>query len=151
MKARVNGHDVDLGALPRFDVRSGEGVLHVKTAQGSRTALAVRHRGRILVSFLGNVYEIEPAGRARAGAGHSTGELRAAMPGLVVDVLVSEGERVEEGQRLLVLEAMKTQQPLLAPFDGLVETLAARPGEQVAEGALLALVSRVENAEIQSE
>ena len=49
-----------------------------------------------------------------------------------------------KGQRLLVLEAMKMEQALLAPFDGMVAELKAEAGEQVPEGTLLARIDRGE-------
>jgi 3-methylcrotonyl-CoA carboxylase alpha subunit len=68
--------------------------------------------------------------------------MRAPMPGQIVDVLVSEGAKVAKGDKVLVLEAMKTQQAFLAPFDGVVEKLPVKKGEQVADGQLLALVTQ---------
>ena len=62
------------------------------------------------------------------------------MPGKVTAVEVSQGEKVSKGQRLLTLEAMKMEHALTAPFDGTVTELAATPGAQVADGALLARV-----------
>jgi len=64
-------------------------------------------------------------------------ELRAAMPGIVVDVRVGEGDAVEEGQTLVVLEAMKMQNPLLAEGGGKVVKVACKKGDAVAAGALL--------------
>jgi 3-methylcrotonyl-CoA carboxylase alpha subunit len=56
----------------------------------------------------------------------------------VVSVHVAEGDAVAKGQRLMVLEAMKMEHALAAPFDGTVERLAATTGDQVTEGAVLA-------------
>ena len=65
------------------------------------------------------------------------GSLTAPMPGTVLAVDVVEGDAVEEGQRLGVLEAMKMELALKAPFAGTVTTVGAEAGEQVALGALL--------------
>ena len=62
------------------------------------------------------------------------------MPGAVVEVLAQEGEVVTKGQRIVVVEAMKTQQILAAPFDGHVASLSAVAGAQVTEGQMLAKV-----------
>jgi biotin carboxyl carrier protein len=59
------------------------------------------------------------------------------MPGTVLAVDVAENDRVEEGQRLGVLEAMKMEITLRAPFAGTVTTVGAATGEQVKLGALL--------------
>ena len=55
----------------------------------------------------------------------------AAVPGRVVTVAVSKGDEVAAGQRLLVLEAMKMEQALVAPFAGRVAELTVAAGAQV--------------------
>jgi len=70
-----------------------------------------------------------------AGAGAS---LTAPMPGTVVKVLVEEGQEVEEGRLLLVLEAMKMEQPVFAPHAGIVQSLPFSEGSLVPGGAVLA-------------
>jgi biotin carboxyl carrier protein len=62
------------------------------------------------------------------------------MPGLVRRVLVEPGAAVAAGQPLLVLEAMKMEQTVTAPADGVVAELRAKAGEQVAAGQVLAVV-----------
>jgi geranyl-CoA carboxylase alpha subunit len=73
-----------------------------------------------------------------AAAGTSETELRAPMNGKVVAVLVAEGEAVEKGQRLVVVEAMKMQHEMTAGCTGTVARLAVKPGDQVANRQLLA-------------
>ena len=58
------------------------------------------------------------------------------MPGLVKIVRAAAGERVEKGQPLLILEAMKMEHTIAAPHDGVIEEIAAE-GAQVTDGALL--------------
>lgn len=77
---------------------------------------------------------------AHAVSGHKVGgkrELHAAMPGIVVAIKVAVGDTVEEGQTLVVLEAMKMQNPLTAESAGKVTRIACKTGEPVAAGALL--------------
>lgn len=62
------------------------------------------------------------------------------MPGQIVDVLVKEGDAVHKGQKILVLEAMKTQQPFTAPFDGTVDKINVQKGKQVGDGEVLAIL-----------
>jgi biotin carboxyl carrier protein len=60
------------------------------------------------------------------------------MPGQVQKLLVAEGDTVEAGQPLLVVEAMKMQLEIKAPEAGRVRRLRVREGEQVMEGVPLA-------------
>ncbi|MCW2761692.1 MAG: ATP-grasp protein [Marmoricola sp.] len=75
-----------------------------------------------------------------SGSGTTDGTLSAPMPGTVLDVDVTEGDAVEEGQRLGVLEAMKMELALKAPFAGTVTTVGAAVSEQVALGQVLFVV-----------
>ncbi|WP_305098575.1 acetyl/propionyl/methylcrotonyl-CoA carboxylase subunit alpha [Croceibacterium aestuarii] len=77
------------------------------------------------------------------GSGHHSahdGDILAPMPGKVIAVDVAEGDAVEVGQRLLVLEAMKMEHALTAPFAGTVAELSVSEGSQVQVEALLARV-----------
>ena len=59
------------------------------------------------------------------------------MPGLVVEVLVSESQEVKIGDELLILEAMKMQNKLRASRDGTIKNTHIQVGEQVDTGAAL--------------
>lgn len=115
--------------------------LMVRTEHGSFSALAVRDGDAILVSYQGYQYRLETKRTRNKKSGDgASGEFYAPMPGQVVDVLVSQGDAVLKGQKVLVLEAMKTQQPFIAPFDGSVSFLSATKGQQVKDGEHLATV-----------
>ena len=73
------------------------------------------------------------------------GDIVAPMPGKVIAVDVAEGQQVEAGQRLMVLEAMKMEHALPAPFAGTVAELSASVGSQVQVEALLARVEKSES------
>jgi 3-methylcrotonyl-CoA carboxylase alpha subunit len=79
-----------------------------------------------------------------ASASAADGAILAPMPGKVIAVDVAEGQAVEAGQRLMVLEAMKMEHALTAPFAGTVAELAAREGQQVQVETLLARVVKSE-------
>jgi 3-methylcrotonyl-CoA carboxylase alpha subunit len=65
------------------------------------------------------------------------GRLTAPMPGSIVDVLVSAGQKVEKGQPLMILEAMKMEHTIAAPADGVVSQVLFGRGDQVTEGSQL--------------
>jgi propionyl-CoA carboxylase alpha chain len=73
------------------------------------------------------------------------GSLLAPMPGAVLRIAASEGETVTKGQPLLWLEAMKMEHLVAAPADGLLARLHVAPGQQVAVGAVLAIVEPKEH------
>lgn len=61
----------------------------------------------------------------------STGELLAPMPGKILKVNARAREKVSSGQSLIVMEAMKMEYTISAPFDGEVKELLCREGQQV--------------------
>ncbi|HEY6456760.1 MAG TPA: biotin carboxylase N-terminal domain-containing protein [Steroidobacteraceae bacterium] len=73
---------------------------------------------------------------------HGDGSVHAPMPGRVVSVAARQGQSVQKGQSLLILEAMKMELALQAPFDGFITTLAVAAGDQVTEGAVLVRVAK---------
>jgi biotin carboxyl carrier protein len=71
------------------------------------------------------------------GAGTASGSLTAPMPGRVVKILVSVGERVELGAPAIIVEAMKMENELHAPSAGIVRSVAVAEGDTVDAGQLL--------------
>ena len=62
------------------------------------------------------------------------------MPGKVIAVLVSEGDTVEKGQGLVIVEAMKMENEVRSPVPGQVKEIRVKPGDAVGAGAVLAIV-----------
>jgi len=79
--------------------------------------------------------------RAHAVEVEGRQHIAAPMPGKVVRLLVKAGEKVEVGQALLVVEAMKMQNEIRAPKTGTVERLLVAEGQAVSAGDLLAVVA----------
>ncbi|MBZ5635406.1 MAG: acetyl-CoA carboxylase biotin carboxyl carrier protein subunit [Acidobacteriia bacterium] len=75
-----------------------------------------------------------------ATVNHGRQEIAASMPGKVIRVLVSPGELVEEGQGLVVVEAMKMQNEMKSPKAGRVAEIRARPDATVGAGEILVVV-----------
>lgn len=141
MNYEVNGHLTELMPTDLKVERVGDRWL-VRTPQGTKSALVIRHGDMVHVSFDGRTYRVQPPHRHRDGeSGVSSGTQRAPLPGQVVEVNVSEGDTVELGQRLVVVEAMKMQQAIVAPFAGVVARLPVSAGDKVSEGDLLVEVT----------
>lgn len=77
---------------------------------------------------------------AAAAGGAGSGQVKASMDGAIVEVLVNEGDSVEAGQTLVVLEAMKMEHPLKAGISGTVTAISCTAGQQVKSKQLLAVV-----------
>ncbi len=81
---------------------------------------------------------------ARSGAvSNSSAAIHAPMPGKVVRILVAVGDVVAEGQGIVVVEAMKMQNEMKSPRAGRIAALKAIPSQNVAAGAVLALIEPV--------
>lgn len=109
-----------------------DGRSHEAYVQENDNVWQVLLRGRLYPVTVED--EREKRLRAAAGGGVAeTGEfhLKAPMPGLVVSILVAEGQEVKKGQVLLILESMKMQNELKSPRDGIVNRIKVRAGESV--------------------
>ena len=97
----------------------------------------------MLVAEGGSVWQLTPwraEGSAAGAAGD--GAILSPMPGKVIAVEVTAGDKVTKGQKLLTLEAMKMEHSLTAPFDGVVAELNATAGAQVQVEALLVRIEK---------
>jgi len=122
----------------------GENALALHTECGCVRVAFVRTAQGVDLHYRGRVYRFQHADRLASVAPQplgAEGVLTAPMPGLVSKLFVQQGELVEAGQRLLVLEAMKTEQALRAPFAGIVARLNVREGDLVQEGTVLVEVA----------
>jgi biotin carboxyl carrier protein len=157
--AEVDGLEFPVEIIDERHVRFGDEVLEVDLAAVSGEplySLVVNNEsfeGYVYpdeehwqVHLLGQFYQVrvedEREKRLRLadkGIEHPGAEfvLKAPMPGLVVAVPVSEGQQVEKGQTLLVLESMKMQNELRAPHAGTVARLRVKAGESVQQKQIL--------------
>lgn len=71
------------------------------------------------------------------GSMHQVNDIKAPMPGLILEVNVKEGDEVKEGDYLLVLEAMKMENTLTAPRDGVVKSVSVGKTDTVEKNQLL--------------
>ena len=75
--------------------------------------------------------------RGRAAAGDGPGDILAPMPGVALEVLVAEGDRVESNQTVVIMESMKMELAITASRSGVVRRVAVAPGQQVERGMRL--------------
>jgi 3-methylcrotonyl-CoA carboxylase alpha subunit len=104
---------------------------------GDRDSLLIAWRGMSFQMARVGALNVDSLG-ARVGRQHGHASLEAPMPGTVIKVLVEEGQVVAAQQPLLVLEAMKMEHVVVAPYDGVVRKLPFQPGALVAKAAVLA-------------
>ena len=110
------------GVRRRYQVRRSGGLTYVDSALGSTT---LRETDRL------------PAPETEV----APGSLTATAPGMVLDVLVAEGDQVGEGQPLMVIESMKMETRVSAPYRGTVAELRVRKGALLEAGAVLAVIA----------
>lgn len=123
----------------------------VDSDEDERTTVVVEVNGKRLEVSLpdlggGTKPAAKPASKTRKsrsarGAAKGGGdELTSPMQGTIVKVAASDGDTVAEGDLILVLEAMKMEQPITAHKAGKVSGLSAKPGDTVTSGAVLATI-----------
>jgi biotin carboxyl carrier protein len=141
-RLRINGEQIQanlmaLNELGLYLLRRGNQrrEMHV-SVKGTNTFTALAE-GRQLIA---QVERETSRTRRKAGAVVQT-DVCAPMPGVVVKTLVAEGDRVEKGQAVVVMESMKMQMELRAPAAGLVEKINVQAHAQVDKGTLLVKVT----------
>ncbi len=110
----------------------------VRLSPGLDDTLDVSLGPRRFSISLGDLRDHAPRKRAASEAGPQ--ELRAQMPGKVVKILVAAGERVVLGQGVIIVEAMKMQNEMKSPKDGVVSHIGTSEGATVAAGATLLVI-----------
>lgn len=114
--------------------------VHAYYAQQYSAQTDLHHHHIALVDWKAQVYELTTARTItpQAKTTISSGELSAQMPGQVTQILAQLQDKVEHGQTIMILEAMKMEIRVTSPLDGIVTRLAVAEGETVERGQLLA-------------
>jgi acetyl-CoA/propionyl-CoA carboxylase biotin carboxyl carrier protein len=128
LEPQAGGDVPDAGPRERITVEVGGRRLEVVVPAGLATTAATAARGAAP----------RRGGAQKKGAAAISGDAVASpMQGTIVKVAVAEGDTVAKGDTLVVLEAMKMEQPLTAHRDGVVTGLTAKVGEVVTSGAVV--------------
>ena len=143
---------VTLGGRPhRIDGVIGES-MRVRIDARPVEAWVVRRGVELEVELRGRIFRFRvrdprapKLARRKSQEDATRGELHAPMPGLVVQVLTHEGEDVEAGHPVVVIEAMKMQNALVAPVKGRVKSIPVAPGTAVESGQLLLAITPAES------
>ena len=83
------------------------------------------------------VFQREETRRRGKASAEGSGDVLAPMPGVVLEVLAGEGERVERSQTVAILESMKTELVITASLSGVVRRVEVHPGQRVGRGMRL--------------
>lgn len=145
-----------------YEAKIGDQVRSVQVVASARGLLVLRIEGKTVeiahgerdgVSYVATVGrsfrlqdEAAAAGTAdgAAGGGRFDGKVETPMPGKVVKVLVKEGEKVEAGQTLLIVEAMKMENRIDSQAAGTVRSVHVREGDNVSFGQVLVEIEPAE-------
>jgi biotin carboxyl carrier protein len=135
---QVRAHLADVEGTPAKLVTIGDSIHRVIARRIGKGQYVLRTGGyRFAVEALDErtrtVRDLTAAAAGQVGPA----PLRAPMPGLIVRVLVSEGDQVQPAQGLIVMEAMKMENELRASGAGRIRTIQVQAGQAVEKGALL--------------
>lgn len=149
LKAADNGMTVN-GQLLDWDlVELGNGQYHIRYQNQSYPVEIImidRETKTVDLKVRGQRYAVklrddvdvlmEKLGMSAAGAG-KVNSIKAPMPGLIIDLRVSDGEEVKAGDPLLILEAMKMENVIKSPGAGKVKKVKIKKGDSVEKGQVL--------------
>ncbi|HEV8189932.1 MAG TPA: biotin/lipoyl-containing protein [Ktedonobacterales bacterium] len=169
----LNGRDLRVDWQPVGDAAGdgqGDRAAHYRARLGGRSyeAYVRRVRDDSTGDEGSAIFEVTIAGRpylvtvqdertqalaSLAGGGHGSGDatIRAPMPGLVSNLMAGEGDKVERGQALVVLEAMKMENDLTTPRAGMVKRIRVTKGQTVNQGDVLVVVGNPPGEESSAE
>lgn len=151
MQALVNGqYEFDLTEVKDYDiVKTQNGSYHMMykdqsynltplSLDRSNKVLEVLVNGHQMTIKLSDAYDqlIKELGFS-LNKGNVFKDIKAPMPGLVLDIMVKAGDAVSEGDQLLILEAMKMENVIKAPGEGVVKAILVNPKDAIEKNAVL--------------
>ncbi|MGH0036018.1 MAG: carboxyl transferase domain-containing protein [Myxococcota bacterium] len=139
------GYRLDVYAIGNWRYRvhlDGAAVTAAMREEGRHAArlLIDERTRRVLYDASDLGLRIEVDGHPMRFGWQTAGQVRAGTPAMVVALEVAVGDRVESGQPIGLLEAMKTEIGFFAPVSGVVSEVIARPGQQVAAGEVILVI-----------
>lgn len=141
--ATVNGEKLDVELVSLDDnglylLKRGNAAIEMYIHEVSQGSLEVLIGRQKIEARVDNYHQ-----RTRPSQGQYTdGDLRAPMPGVVVEILAEVGQEVSEGDVLVIMESMKMKMQMRSLVSGQVKALAVEPGQDVEKGALMVSISQ---------
>jgi biotin carboxyl carrier protein len=141
--ALIDGREIE------YDASEVEpGIFLLKNGEKNyEAAISVKADGSYLATVRGTEVELELIDPKRLRGGSTGGdeaggraEIRSAMPGKIVRLIAAAGDEITKGDGVLVVEAMKMQNELRSPRDGVVKEMSVNEGDTVGAGQLLAVI-----------
>ncbi len=141
----VNGEAYTLD----FEQMADSGVYSLLLNNHSVQAMVEERDKLFEVQILGELYQVQVQderayrlAQARGGLAEATGEalIKSPMPGIILKVLVEEGQSLKKGEKTIILESMKMENELRAPRDGVVHRVSVAPGASVEKGQVLVTI-----------
>jgi len=141
-RLRIDGEQIQanltaLNELGLYLLRRGNHLREMHFSTKGNNIFTALADGRHLVALV----EHETGRITRKSKPAPQGDVIAPMPGIVIKVLVNEGDEVEKGQAVVVMESMKMQMELRAPAPGKVAKVAVTPHAQVDKNTLLVQIT----------
>ena len=115
----------------KFDVKVGEGGTVTLGGKTFKVELSEREVGVNGERLPFRLVDVKTGAAGGEGSGARGARVKPPMPGKIVTVAVNEGDEVKAGQVLVILEAMKMQNEIVAPATGTVKKVHVKPGQNV--------------------
>lgn len=122
-------------------VRKLAGQYFVSTDNKQWKKLARQDAPNIMLN-VNKVYQLFRGYKPSGMSGGNEGELLTQMPGKVVKILVEEGQTVQKGETLIILEAMKMENEIKSSLDGVVKAIHVKEGQALENGVLMMEVEK---------
>jgi len=141
----INNHQYKIELLKKYSTNIFSFSVNNKICQ---IEIDFNESGSSFISLDGFSHEIEVTNETKmllqkylsesSSAVHKSAKLKAPMPGMVVKILKDEGQHVEKGEKIIILEAMKMENSLSSPITGIIKSIKVREGIAVEKDAFLA-------------
>ena len=128
-KVKVDGEEYEV------ELEKQEGVWNV-TIEGKSFSIEIEG---------GSVGDSAGSKRKKKGRGKKSGTISSTIPGKIVSIAVEEGDKVGEGDVVMILEAMKMQNEIQAPLSGTVTAVNCKPGDSIEANSPLIIIQPEEH------